>query len=192
MARIFTFIFSLLAVTTVLPDSISRKDLNSLRQNCIKLFDEKKYSESIHSLEKYLSFRDEVRFKIYLAKAILFKEDLNPPKEDDEIFTRQEKIHAVVNNYNRAARIFAEVVPYMERVTPKEKNLANLYFLWALSEQFSEDKEKAISLYKKSASLSEALRPVANYNIAALYEDLGQTKDSEIYFNKTGIVKETK
>ncbi|MBK6605323.1 MAG: hypothetical protein IPG24_07510 [Leptospiraceae bacterium] len=184
MARIFTFIFSLLAVTAVLPDSISRKDLNALRQNSIKLFEEKKYSESIDSLEKYLSFRDEVRFKIYLAKAILFREDLNPPKEDDEIFTRQEKIHTSVRNYNRAAQIFSEVIPYMERVTPKEKNLANLYFLWALSEQFSEDKEKAISLYKKSASLSLALRPVANYNIAALYEDLGQTKDSEIYFNK--------
>ncbi|MBK7057819.1 MAG: hypothetical protein IPH52_22755 [Leptospiraceae bacterium] len=86
MARIFTFIFSLLAVTAVIPDSISRKDLNTLRQNCIKLFEEKKYSESIDSLEKYLSFRDEVRFKIYLAKAILFREDLNPPKENDEIF----------------------------------------------------------------------------------------------------------
>ncbi|MBL0265953.1 MAG: hypothetical protein IPQ05_19345 [Leptospiraceae bacterium] len=135
-------------------------------------------------LEKYLSFRDEVRFKIYLAKAIIFKEDLNPPKEDDEIFIRQEKIHAVVNNYNRAARIFSEVIPYMERVTPKDKNLANLYFLWALSEQFSEDKERAISLYKKSASLSMELRTAAYYNIAALYEDLGQIKDSEIYFNK--------
>jgi hypothetical protein len=56
MARIFTFIFSLLAVTAVLPDSISRKDLNALRQNSIKLFEEKKYSESIDSLEKYLSF----------------------------------------------------------------------------------------------------------------------------------------
>ncbi|MBK7057818.1 MAG: hypothetical protein IPH52_22750 [Leptospiraceae bacterium] len=43
----------------------------------------------------------------------------------------------------------------MERVTPKDKALANLYFLWALSEQFSEDKERAISLYKKSASLKK-------------------------------------
>lgn len=184
MAKIFTFIFSLFAVTSVIPDSISKKDLNTLRMNCIKLFEEKKYSESIGSLEKYLSFRDEVRFKIYLAKAILFREDMQPPKEDDEIFTRQVKIHTAVKNYNRAAMIFSEVIPYIERVTPKDKTLANLYFLWALSEQFSEDKEKAISLYKKSASLSMELRTAAYYNIAALYEDLGQIKDSEVYFNK--------
>lgn len=184
MAKIFICIFSLLTVTGIFPDSISKKDLGILRRSCIELYENKKYAESIPVLEKYLSFREEVRFKIYLAKAILFREDLEEPKEEDEIFQRQEKILAIIKNYSRAAIIFSEVTPYLERVKPKDKSIADLYFLWGLSEQFSQNKEKAISLYKKSASLNHELKSMANYNIAALYEDLGQIRDSQVYFNK--------
>jgi tetratricopeptide (TPR) repeat protein len=184
MAKIFIYTFSLLATIGIFPDSISKKDLGILRRSSIDLYENKKYTEAIPVLEKYLSFREEVRFKIYLAKAILFREDLPEPREEDEIFLRQEKILAIIKNYNRAAMIFSEVTPYLERVTPKDKSIADLYFLWGLSEQFSQNKEKAISLFKKSAILNEELKSMANYNIAALYEDLGQKKDSEIYFNK--------
>ncbi len=187
MAKIYIYIFSLLAATAVFPDAISKKELATLRQTCIELYEQKNYPESIKPLEKYLSFRNEIKFKIYLAKAILFRKDLQEPKQEDEIFLREERIQTIIKNYNRAAKIFSEVVLYTERVTPKDKSLANLYFLWALSEQFSEDKEKAISLYKKSAALSIELRPVANYNVATLYEDLGQIRDSEVYFNKTDL-----
>ena len=191
MARIFIYIFSLFAATGIFPDSISKKELKILKQNCIDTYGQKKYPESIPLLEKYLSFRDEVQFKIYLAKSILFRKDLPEPKEEDEIFLREEKIHKVIENYKKAERVFSEVVPYLERVTPKDKNIPSLYFLWALSNQFSENKEKAISLYKKAALLNPELNDAANYNIAALYEDLGQIKDSQIYFQKKNHSKES-
>jgi hypothetical protein len=99
MARIFIYIFSLLAATGIFPDSISKKELKILKLNCIDTYGQKKYPESIPLLEKYLSFRDEVQFKIYLAKSILFRKDLPEPKEEDEIFLREEKIHKVIENY---------------------------------------------------------------------------------------------
>lgn len=191
MARIFIYIFSLFAATGILPDSISKKELKILKLNCIDTYGQKKYPESIPLLEKYLSFRDEVQFKIYLAKSILFRKDLPEPKEEDEIFLREEKIHKVIENYKKSERVFSEVVPYLEKVTPKDKTISSLYFLWALSNQFSENKEKAISLYKKAALLNPELNDAANYNIAALYEDLGQIKDSQIYFQKTIHSKES-
>lgn len=191
MARIFIYIFSLLAATGIFPDSISKKELKILKLNCIDTYGQKKYPESIPLLEKYLSFRDEVQFKIYLAKSILFRKDLPEPKEEDEIFLREEKIHKVIENYKKSERVFSEVVPYLENVTPKDKTISSLYFLWALSNQFSENKEKAISLYKKAALLNPELNDAANYNIAALYEDLGQIKDSQIYFQKTIHSKES-
>jgi len=184
MARIFTFIFSILAVTHAFPESISKRDLADLKQKCITLYNEKQFPESIPMLEKYLSYRDEVRFKIYLAKAILFRKDLPEPLADDEIFVRQDKISNAVKNYNRASKIFSEVIIYLEKTTPNDKSIADLYFLWAFSEYFGENKEKAISLFKKSSILNPELKSMANYNIASLYEDLGQIKDSRIYFNK--------
>ena len=191
MAKIFIYIFSLLAATCIFPDSISQKELKILKQNCIDTYKQKKYPESIPLLEKYLSFRDEVQFKIYLAKSILFRKDLPEPKEEDEIFSREEKIHTIIENYKKAEKVFSEVVPYLERVTPKDKNISSLYFLWALSNQFSENKEKAISLYKKAALLNPEFRDATNYNIAALYEDLGQIKDSQVYFQKSIHSKES-
>ena len=191
MARIFIYIFSLFAATGIFPDSISKKELKILKQNCLDTYGQKKYPESIPLLEKYLSFRDEVQFKIYLAKSILFRKDLPEPKEEDEIFLREEKIHKVIENYKKSERVFSEVVPYLEKVTPKDKTISSLYFLWALSNQFSENKEKAISLYKKAALLNPELNDAANYNIAVLYEDLGQIKDSQIYFQKTNHSKES-
>ena len=83
-----------------------------------------------------------------------------------------------------AAKIFSEVVMYLEEVTPKDKRIADLYFLWAFAEYFGENREKAISLFSKSTRLKPELKKMANYNIAAIYEELGQIKDSEIYFKK--------
>lgn len=192
MAKIFIYIFSILLANDILPDSISKKELKLLKQNCIELYSQRKYEEAIPLLEKYLSFRDEVQFKLYLAKSILFRKDLQEPKEEDEIFFRQEKIQIAIANYQKAERIYSEIIPTLERVTPKDKNIPSLYFLWALSNQFGENKEKAITLYKKSSRLNSSLSFAANYNIAALYEDLGQTKDSQIYFQKLFPTKDSK
>lgn len=193
MVKTYIFIFSFLLANSVLPESISRKNLNALKENCLKTYSEKKYKEAIPLLEKYISFQDEVRFKILLAKSILFQADLIEPKEKDEIFIRQERIHTILAHYKKAAKIFAEATLYIEKTTPKDKSLGDLYFLWALSEQFSNEREKAIGLYKKSALLKKDLAQVANYNIGAIYDSLGQTKESEIYFSKYAkdLIKQT-
>lgn len=184
MVKIYIFIFSLSLVASIQSESISRKELSILRENCLKTYKEKKYSEAIPLLEKYLSFREEIKFKTLLAKSILFRTDLVAPKEEDEIFIRDEKIHTAIENYKKSARVFSEVIPYLEKVTPNDKSIGELYFLWALSEQFSNEREKAIPLYKKSALLKKDLAALAFYNIGSIYEFLGQKKDSEIYFSK--------
>ena len=184
MVKIFIYIFSLFSISSVLAESISKKELISLRQNAIYLYNDKKYTESIPLFERYLSFRNEPKIKIYLAKSFLQRKDLPEPNEDDEIFVRQNKIFTLIENYKKASKIFADVVPYLEQVTPKDRSIPDLYFLWAFSEYFGKNNEKAIGLFKKSAILKPELKKMANYNIAVIYEELGQNTDSQIYFNK--------
>ncbi|MBP7284329.1 MAG: hypothetical protein KBA66_22270 [Leptospiraceae bacterium] len=184
MAKTFIYIFSFLGATYIIPDSISKRELSELRQVCIESYRNKNYKEAIPSLEKYLSFKNEIEFKLYLAKSILFRKDLISPEEEDEIFLRNDKKTTIQKNYNKSAKIFSEVVMYLEEVTPKDKRIADLYFLWAFAEYFGENREKAISLFSKSTRLKPELKKMANYNIAAIYEELGQIKDSEIYFKK--------
>lgn len=184
MVKIFIYIFSFLAITNVYSESITKKELSLLKQKCVELYNNKKYSESIPILEKYLSFRNEIKFKILLAKAVLFRKDLQEPKEDDDIFSRGEKNLFIINNYKKSSKIFSEVVPYLEKVTPKDKSISDLYFLWAISENYSENKEKAIALFKLSSTKNREFKEISNYNIATLYEDLGQISISQIYFNK--------
>jgi len=184
MAKIFIYIFSLLSISSLLAESISKKELIHLRQNAIYLYNDKKYTDSIPLFEKYLSFRSEPKIKLYLAKSILQRKDFPEPEEADEIFIRQNKIYNIIENYKKASKIFAEVVPYLEQVTPKDRSIPDLYFLWAFSEYFAKNKEKAIGLFKKSAMLKPELKNIANYNVAVIYEELGQNTDSQIYFNK--------
>ncbi len=184
MAKIFIYIFSFLTITSVLSDSISKKELSALKQSSVKKYQEKNYAEAIPLLEKYLSFRDEIQFKIYLAKSLILRKDLEEPKEEDDAFLKKEKANLIQRNYNHSAFLFSESVTYLEEITPKDKKLGELYFLWAYAEYFGVNKEKAIGLFKKSAKLNPTLKTMANYNIGSIYEELGQKKDSSIYFNK--------
>ena len=88
MVKIFIYIFSLFSISSVLAESISKKELISLRQNAIYLYNDKKYTESIPLFERYLSFRNEPKIKIYLAKSFLQRKDLPEPEEDDEIIKK--------------------------------------------------------------------------------------------------------
>ena len=101
MAKTFIYIFSFLGATYIIPDSISKRELSELRQVCIESYRNKNYKEAIRSLEKYLSFKNEIEFKLYLAKSILFRKDLISPEEEDEIFLRNDKKTTIQKNYNK-------------------------------------------------------------------------------------------
>ncbi|TGN17682.1 tetratricopeptide repeat protein [Leptospira idonii] len=141
-------------------------------------------TKSIPYLEKYLTLSpSELYFKLIYAKALLYRDDLPVPRNDENIETRINKTKAIQTNYNKASKIFQENVLHLEKVRPRDPNLGRWYYVWAFSEWFSDNKEKSIKLFQKAVKLDYRLTE-SYYNIASLYESLGQWKDAELYWRK--------
>ncbi|MCZ8157714.1 MAG: hypothetical protein O9264_16465 [Leptospira sp.] len=139
---------------------------------------------SIPYLERYLEVSpSEIYFKLLYAKALLYRNDLVVPKSEEPIESRINKTRAIQTNYTKAAKIFQENVLHLQRIRPRDANLGRWFYLWAFSEWFSDNKEKAIKLFLKAVKQDYRLTE-AYYNVAALYESLGQWKDAELYWQK--------
>lgn len=117
------------------------------------------------------------------AKSLLYRNDLLSLKENDDIYTVQSKQKTIQSNYKKSALIFKTNVLKLEELNPNDKSLGTWYFHWAVAEQFSENFIKAIELYEKSFQHDSKLT-LCLYNISVLYQNIGKTTESKLYWNR--------
>lgn len=183
---IFKFLFFLLISANLLfaQNSKRKEETKKLKKEIYSLHKQDEETKSIPYLEKYISVsKNELYFKLLYAKALLYRKDLKVPSISEPIEDRINKTKQIQKNYNLAAKTFQENVLHLEKVRPRDSNLGRWYYLWAFSEWFSDNKEKAIKLFQKAVKLDYRLTE-SYYNIASLYESLGQWKDAELFWRK--------
>ncbi|MBE7412274.1 MAG: tetratricopeptide repeat protein [Leptospiraceae bacterium] len=145
---------------------------------------ENKNTESIPYLEKYLELNEsEIYLRLLYARALLFRTDLETPVPGEGIYERTEKLKKIKGNYRKSSEIFSKYVLILQNIRPREPSLGKWFFLWAMAEWFSGQKEKSISLFKKAIKLDFTLSS-SYYNIASIYESLGQSQDAKIYWGR--------
>lgn len=164
--------------------SKKKEETTALKKQIYNLHKVDEETSSIPYLERYLDLsQNELYFKLLYAKALLYRNDLSVPKPDEPAEDRINKAKLIQKNYNLSSKLFQENVLHLEKVRPRDPNLGRWYYLWAFSEWFSDNKEKAIKLFQKAVKLDYRLTE-SYYNIAALYESLGQWQDASLYWRK--------
>ncbi|XDD45438.1 hypothetical protein AB3N60_12055 [Leptospira sp. WS39.C2] len=175
----FSFTFLLFA-----GGSKKKEETIALKKQIYGLHKLDEETSSIPYLERYLELsQNELYFKLLYAKALLYRNDLLVPKPDEPAEDRINKAKIIQKNYNLASKLFQENVLHLEKVRPRDPNLGRWYYLWAFSEWFSDNKEKSIKLFLKAVKLDYRLTE-SYYNVASLYESLGQWKDASLYWRK--------
>lgn len=143
--------------------------------------DKKKYSESIPLLEEYTSkYPEDLFYSLYLAKSYLFREDLELSNPN---FSEVQNIRT---NYNKSLNIFTEKITLLEQKTPNDKILGEYYFYLGLVEMILGYEERSISKFQKSIYY-EYEKNKSYYNIALIYEKMGNKKDSDRFFKLYNI-----
>ncbi|TGM59763.1 hypothetical protein EHQ94_09555 [Leptospira meyeri] len=164
--------------------SKKKEETTALRKQIYNLHKVDDETTSIPYLERYLDLsQNELYFKLLYAKALLYRNDLSVPKPDEPAEDRINKAKLIQKNYNLSSKLFQENVLHLEKVRPRDPNLGRWYYLWAFSEWFSDNKEKSIKLFQKAVKLDYRLTE-SYYNIASLYESLGQWQDASLYWRK--------
>lgn len=164
--------------------SKKKEETTALKKQIYNLHKVDEETSSIPYLERYLDLsQNELYFKLLYAKALLYRNDLSVPKPDEPAEDRINKAKLIQKNYNLSSKLFQENVLHLEKVRPRDPNLGRWYYLWAFSEWFSDNKEKAIKLFQKAVKLDYRLTE-SYYNIASLYESLGQWQDASLYWRK--------
>ncbi|XDD41837.1 hypothetical protein AB3N58_11060 [Leptospira sp. WS60.C2] len=164
--------------------SKKKEETTALKKQIYGLHKVDDETTSIPYLERYLELsQNELYFKLLYAKALLYRTDLSVPKPEEPAEDRINKAKLIQKNYNLASKLFQENVLHLEKVRPRDPNLGRWYYLWAFSEWFSDNKEKSIKLFLKAFKLDYRLTE-SYYNVASLYESLGQWKDASLYWRK--------
>ncbi|EMJ90078.1 tetratricopeptide repeat protein [Leptospira meyeri serovar Semaranga str. Veldrot Semarang 173] len=164
--------------------SKKKEETTALRKQIYNLHKVDDETTSIPYLERYLDLsQNELYFKLLYAKALLYRNDLSVPRPDEPAEDRINKAKLIQKNYNLSSKLFQENVLHLEKVRPRDPNLGRWYYLWAFSEWFSDNKEKSIKLFQKAVKLDYRLTE-SYYNIASLYESLGQWQDASLYWRK--------
>ncbi|WP_244241586.1 tetratricopeptide repeat protein [Leptospira jelokensis] len=180
----FFCIFALIALPVFAGGSKKKEETTALKKQIYGLHKVDDETTSIPYLERYLELsQNELYFKLLYAKALLYRNDMVVPKPEEPAEDRINKAKIIQKNYNLASKIFQENVLHLEKVRPRDPNLGRWYYLWAFSEWFSDNKEKSIKLFLKAVKLDYRLTE-AYYNVASLYESLGQWKDASLYWRK--------
>ena len=152
------------------------KQIQTLLQNF-------QYEELISQLENYLEkYPYEKKYQLYLARAYLLQPIGNIARKEDP-FQKEEKKSKIYAHYKKAQSIYSKVVLEWENIFPNEPSLGYWYFEWALLEHILGNKEKAISLYKKSSTFHEFPKE-AFYNSGILLLELGLEKEAWKKFKK--------
>lgn len=179
MAKIFFYIFNIILIVAPLYSSEKGRLTKELKSKTYQLFKDGKYSESIPYLEKYLEIQPaEIYMRLVYAQALLMKEDLPIPSREEDNYTRAEKWKTIKRNYGQSAKLFEENIQVFESVRPRDPSLGKWYFHWATAEWFSGNKEKAITLFRKSVEKDFTITD-AYYNIGAIYDSMGQAVDAQ-------------
>lgn len=164
--------------------SKKKEETTALKKQIYGLHKVDDETTSIPYLERYLELsQNELYFKLLYAKALLYRTDLSVPKPEEPAEDRINKAKLIQKNYNLASKLFQQNVLHLEKVRPRDPNLGRWYYLWAFSEWFSDNKEKSIKLFLKAVKLDYRLTE-SYYNVASLYESLGQWKDASLYWRK--------
>jgi len=180
MAKIFFIIFSI--VMLPLAAYPGRQRMINLKEQIVSLHKKGDITPSLVLIEEYVKLNDhDLVMKLLHAKTLLFREDLIKPSLDDP--RGAEKLALIRQNYSRSAQIFSWAVPYLEKADPRNEHIGSWYFLWAMAEYFSGQKEKSRGLWYKAVKADFTLSD-SWYNIAAGYEALGQYADADRYFKK--------
>ncbi|EPG73227.1 hypothetical protein LEP1GSC058_3630 [Leptospira fainei serovar Hurstbridge str. BUT 6] len=161
----------------------NRREWNkAAKQKILNLQQNGQEAQSLPFLEEYVRKNPaELMYRLYLARALFWRSDLELPKHDEDVFSRMEKIKKIRDNYLRSAAIFEEALGHLSKIAPRDPDLGKWFFLWALSEWYAGREDRAIQIFRKSFKYDFRLNQ-ANYNIGAIYESLGQLKDSQIYY----------
>ncbi|TGL87413.1 hypothetical protein EHQ68_12075 [Leptospira congkakensis] len=181
----FKFVFILLLTSqTWAGGSKKKEETTALRKQIYNLHKVDEETSSIPYLERYLELsQNELYFKLLYAKALLYRTDLSVPRPNEPAEDRINKTKLIQKNYNLSSKLFQENVLHLQKVRPRDPNLGRWYYLWAFSEWYSDNKEKSIKLFQKAVKLDYRLTE-SYYNIAALYESLGQWQDANLYWRK--------
>ncbi|TGK78887.1 hypothetical protein EHQ31_09985 [Leptospira montravelensis] len=190
MDRISTYTFKLICFFLFSIQSVwaggskKKEETSALKKQIYNLHKVDEETSSIPYLERYLDLsQNELYFKLLYAKALLYRNDLSVPRPDEPAEDRINKAKLIQKNYNLSSKLFQENVLHLEKVRPRDPNLGRWYYLWAFSEWFSDNKEKSIKLFQKAVKLDYRLTE-SYYNIASLYESLGQWQDASLYWRK--------
>ncbi|TGK16440.1 tetratricopeptide repeat protein [Leptospira kmetyi] len=177
------FLFLTSFHTSVFANEENRKEWNrAVKQKILKMSEDRQETESIPYLEKFVEKNpSDLTVKLWYARALFYRNDLEIPGHAEDIFSRMEKLKKIKENYLFAAKTFEEVLEYLAQATPRDPDLGKWHFLWAMSEWYAGREDRAIQIFKKSFKYDFRLNE-ANYNIAAIYQSLGQLKDADIYF----------
>ena len=168
---IFIFVFSSTSIS-----SQSKEHRRDLKEKIALVLSKKKYSESIPLLEEYTSkYPDDLFYSLYLAKSYLYKEDLGLSNPN---FSEIQDIRV---NYNKSLNIFTEKIALLEQKTPTDPILGEYYFYLGMVEMILGYDERSISKFQKSISY-EYEKNKSYYNIAMIYEKMGNKKDSDRFF----------
>ncbi|XDD50032.1 tetratricopeptide repeat protein [Leptospira sp. WS92.C1] len=161
----------------------NRKEWNrAVKEKILKMNTKQEETESIPYLEKFVEKNpSDLTVKLWYARALFYRQDLELPGHSEDIFSRMEKLKKIRENYLHASRIFEEVLEYLAMATPRDPNLGKWHFLWAMCEWYGGREDRAVQIFKKSFKYDFRLNE-ANYNIAAIYQTMGQLKDADIYF----------
>lgn len=176
-------LFSTLFHSSVYANEENRKEWNrAAKQKILKMNEDRQETESIPYLEKFVEKNpSDLTVKLWYARALFYRNDLEIPGHAEDIFSRMEKLKKIKENYLFAAKTFEEVLEYLAQATPRDPDLGKWHFLWAMSEWYAGREDRAIQIFKKSFKYDFRLNE-ANYNIASIYQSLGQLKDADIYF----------
>ncbi|TGL40910.1 hypothetical protein [Leptospira perdikensis] len=190
MDKTFTYTSKLVCIFFVFVQTLwaggskKKEETTALRKQIYNLHKLDEETSSIPYLERYLDLsQNELYFKLLYAKALLYRNDLSVPRPDEPAEDRINKAKLIQKNYNLSSKLFQENVLHLEKVRPRDPNLGRWYYLWAFSEWYSDNKEKSIKLFQKAVKLDYRLTE-SYYNIASLYESLGQWQDANLYWRK--------
>ncbi|MCG6169500.1 hypothetical protein [Leptospira sanjuanensis] len=161
----------------------NRKEWNrAVKERILKMNAAQEETESIPYLEKFVEKNPaDLTVKLWYARALFYRKDLEIPGHSEDIFSRMEKLKKIKENYLLAAKTFEEVLEYLAQATPRDPDLGKWHFLWAMCEWYAGREDRAIQIFKKAFKYDFRLNE-ANYNIASIYQALGQMKDADIYF----------
>nr|PJZ90983.1 hypothetical protein CH379_21235 [Leptospira ellisii] len=152
------------------------------KERILKMNETREDTASIPFLKAYVDKNpSDLTMKLWYARALFYREDLSLPEHSEDVFSRMEKLKRIRENYLLASKLFGDVLEYLTAATPRDPDLGKWHFLWAMSEWYGGREDRAIQIFKKSFKYDFRLNE-ANYNIASIYQSLGQIQDAEIYF----------